>query len=54
MLACGKDDNPEAFAALTHQVRTSPDHRNALKVPMPLHLAALTAEYVLHAAESAL
>src|SRR6266702_6101899 len=48
VLACSKDDNPEAFAALAHQLRISPDHRDALRLPMPLHLASLAAEYVLH------
>ncbi len=48
VLACSKDDNPEAFAALAHQLRISPDHRDALKLPVPLHLASLAAEYVLH------
>ena len=33
VLACAKDDNPEAFAALTHQLRISPDHSDALKLP---------------------
>lgn len=49
VLACGADDNPEAFAALTHQLRITTDHRDALKLPVPLHLASLAAEYVLHA-----
>jgi len=51
VLACDTDDNPEAFAALTHQLRISPDHRDALKLPLPLHLASLAAEYVLHTEE---
>ncbi len=51
VLACTNDDNPEAFAALTHQLRISPDHSDALKLPVPLHLASLAAEYVLHAEE---
>jgi hypothetical protein len=51
VLACGKDDNPEAFAALAHQLRISPDHRDALKLPVPLYLASLAAEYVLHTEE---
>jgi len=51
VLACGTGDNPEAFAALAHQLRISPDHRDALKLPVPLHLASLAAEYVLHTEE---
>jgi hypothetical protein len=49
VLACGEDTNPEALAALTHQLRISPDHRDALELPVPLHLASLAAEYMLHA-----
>jgi len=51
VLACGEDDNPEAFAALAHQLRISPDHRDALKLPVPLRLASLVGEYVLHTEE---
>jgi hypothetical protein len=51
VLACGEDDSSEAFAALTHQLRISPDHGDALKLPVPLHLASRAAEYVLHAEE---
>jgi hypothetical protein len=51
VLACGEDDNPEAFAALVHQLRISPDHRDAYKLPVPLRLASLVAEYVLHTEE---
>jgi pPIWI_RE module N-terminal domain/RNaseH domain of pPIWI_RE/MID domain of pPIWI_RE len=48
VLACQKDDDPETWAALTHQLRITPDNRNALALPLPLHLASLVAEYVLH------
>jgi hypothetical protein len=41
-------DVPETWAALTHQLRITADHRNPLKLPLPLHLASLIAEYVLH------
>jgi len=44
-------DNPETFAALTHQLRIGPGHGGALKLPVPLHPASLAAEYVLHAEE---
>jgi hypothetical protein len=49
VLVCRAGDDPEAWAALTHQLRISPDHRNALRLPLPLHLAMQTSEYVLHA-----
>lgn len=49
VLASGSDDDPEVLAALAHQLRISPDHRDALRLPVPLHLASLAAEYVLHA-----
>jgi pPIWI_RE module N-terminal domain/RNaseH domain of pPIWI_RE/MID domain of pPIWI_RE len=51
VLDCGAEDDPEAFAALAHQLRVSPDHRDALKLPVPLHLASRAAEYVLHTEE---
>lgn len=46
-MALQEGDDPETWAALTHQLRITPDHRNALK--LPLHLAQLIGEYVLHA-----
>jgi hypothetical protein len=51
VLATREDDDPEAFAALAHQLRIIPDHRDALKLPAPLHLASLAGEYVLHVEE---
>ncbi|MGY4999825.1 pPIWI_RE module domain-containing protein [Streptomyces griseus] len=46
--ACQQGDDPEAWAALTHQLRRSPDYgRSVLALPLPLHLARKTSEYVL-------
>jgi hypothetical protein len=51
VLACSGDYDPEAFAALVHQPRIGPDHRDAVKLPVPLRLAYFVTEYVLHAEE---
>jgi hypothetical protein len=39
--------DPEAWAALTHQLRRAPDYRSTLALPLPLHLAKKLAQYVL-------
>ncbi|MFH8220626.1 pPIWI_RE module domain-containing protein [Streptomyces sp. NPDC018057] len=36
-----------AWAAVTHQLRRAPDYDVTLKLPLPLHLARKTAQYVL-------
>jgi hypothetical protein len=48
IVACEQNDDPEAWAMLTHQLRITPDHQEALSLPLPLHMASLAAEYVLH------
>ncbi|MFF4989044.1 pPIWI_RE module domain-containing protein [Streptosporangium saharense] len=40
-------DDPEALAAVLHQMRRPPDYPDALALPLPLHLARLAQEYVL-------
>ncbi|MER7909934.1 DUF3962 domain-containing protein [Streptomyces sp. NPDC096068] len=46
--ACQPGDDPEAWAALTHQLRKTPDYgRSLLGLPLPLHLARKTGEYIL-------
>ncbi len=49
VLGCHPDqgDNPEAIAMALHQQRQAPDYRDALRLPLPLHLAQLAQEYVL-------
>ncbi|TKK85377.1 DUF3893 domain-containing protein [Herbidospora galbida] len=49
VLGChqSEGDAPEALAAAVHQMRQPPDYRDALRLPLPLHLAALAQEYVL-------
>ena len=39
--------DPELWAALVHQLRRAPDYRDTLALPLPMHLAKLTEEYVL-------
>lgn len=39
--------DPELWAALVHQLRRAPDYRDTLGLPLQLHLAKLTEEYVL-------
>jgi hypothetical protein len=38
---------PELWAALVHQLRRAPDYRDTLALPLQMHLAKLTEEYVL-------
>lgn len=40
-------DDPEALAFAVHQQRQAPDYTDALRLPLPLHLARLAQEYVL-------
>lgn len=49
VLGCHQDegDRPEVLAMALHQLRQAPDHLNALRLPLPLHLARHTQEYVL-------
>jgi hypothetical protein len=46
-LALQDGDQPEPWAALTHQLRYPANYRDPLSLPFPLHLAQLSAEYVL-------
>jgi hypothetical protein len=51
-LASGVDasshrDDPETLAFVVHQLRQAPDYQDALLLPLPLHLAKQTEEYVL-------
>jgi hypothetical protein len=39
--------DPELWAALVHQLRRAPDYRDTLALPVQMHLAKLTEEYVL-------
>ncbi|MFC6083754.1 pPIWI_RE module domain-containing protein [Sphaerisporangium aureirubrum] len=43
----GEGDDPEGLALVVHQLRQAPDYLDALALPLPLHLARLTEEYVL-------
>ncbi|MGE7434785.1 pPIWI_RE module domain-containing protein [Kitasatospora sp. NPDC001175] len=49
VLACqthaAESDDPEQWAALAHQLRRAPDYRATLVLPLPLHLAKLTAQW---------
>ncbi|WP_018547237.1 pPIWI_RE module domain-containing protein [Streptomyces sp. LaPpAH-108] len=45
--ACGPDDDPELWAALSHRLRQSPGRAPLLALPLPLILASKAAEYVL-------
>jgi hypothetical protein len=49
VLGCHPDDGdvPDAIAMAIHQLRHAPDYLDALRLPLPLHLAALAQEYVL-------
>jgi len=49
VLGCHRDqgDRPEVLAMALHQLRQAPDHINALRMPLPLHLARHAQEYVL-------
>jgi hypothetical protein len=49
VLAChpGDGDNPHALAMAIHQLRQAPDYLDALRRPLPLHLAQKTQEYIL-------
>ncbi|MFE2108877.1 pPIWI_RE module domain-containing protein [Kitasatospora sp. NPDC059463] len=47
VLGCQAGDDPEAWAALTHQLRMTPDYRDMLALPLPVHLARKAQEYVL-------
>jgi hypothetical protein len=40
-------DDPHALAMAVHQLRQAPDYRDALRRPLPLHLAQKTQEYIL-------
>jgi hypothetical protein len=48
VLACRKDDDPEAWAARTHQLRITPTTATLWHSPLPLHLASLATESALH------
>jgi hypothetical protein len=39
--------DPELWAALVHQMRRAPDYRDTLALPLQMHLAKRTEEYVL-------
>jgi hypothetical protein len=39
--------DPELWGALVHQLRRAPDYRDTLALPLQMHLAKLTEEYVL-------
>ncbi len=39
--------DPELWAALVHQFRRAPDYRDTRALPLQMHLAKLTEEYVL-------
>lgn len=45
--ASEKASVPGPWAAVTHQLRRAPDYNATLGLPLPLHLAAKTAQYVL-------
>lgn len=49
VLGCHPDDGdvPDAIAMAVHQLRQAPDYLDALRLPLPSHLAALAQEYVL-------
>lgn len=49
VLGCHPQDGdvPEALALAVHQLRQAPDLPDALSLPLPLHLAGLSQEYVL-------
>ncbi|MFE0592638.1 pPIWI_RE module domain-containing protein [Micromonospora echinospora] len=49
VLGCHPDrgDIPEVIAMAVHQQRQAPDYGDALRLPLPLHLARLAQEYVL-------
>lgn len=47
VIGCQPGDDPEAWAALTHQLRMAPDYRDMLALPLPNHLARKAQEYVL-------
>ncbi|MGW2964125.1 RNaseH domain-containing protein [Streptomyces sp. NPDC001220] len=38
---------PGPWAAITHQLRRAPDYNVTPGLPLPLHMAAKTAQYVL-------
>lgn len=42
-----KSSVPGPWAAITHQLRRAPDYNVTLGLPLPLHMAAKTAQYVL-------
>jgi hypothetical protein len=44
---CTPDDDPEAWAMFAQQQRFADDYRDALKLPLVLHLAELAHEYAL-------
>ena len=44
---CTADDDPEAWAMFAQQQRFADDYRDALKLPLVLHLAELAHEYAL-------
>ncbi|AHH95966.1 hypothetical protein GCM10010174_50920 [Kutzneria viridogrisea] len=49
VLSChlGDGDDPHALAMAVHQLRQAPDYRDALRRPLPLHLAQKAQEYIL-------
>ncbi|MFD4396693.1 pPIWI_RE module domain-containing protein [Kitasatospora sp. NPDC058478] len=47
VVGCQPGDDPEAWAGLAHQLRMTPDYRDMLALPLPLHLARKAQEYVL-------
>ncbi|CRK59383.1 hypothetical protein [Alloactinosynnema sp. L-07] len=49
VLGChpGDGDSPHALAMAVHQLRQAPDYRDALRRPLPLHLAQKAQEYIL-------
>ncbi|WHT22139.1 DUF3962 domain-containing protein [Crossiella sp. CA-258035] len=49
VLSChpSEGDDPHALAMAVHQLRQAPDYRNALRRPLPLHLARKAQEYIL-------
>ncbi|AXI78774.1 pPIWI_RE module domain-containing protein [Peterkaempfera bronchialis] len=47
VVGCQPGDDPEAWAVLAHQLRMTPDYRDMLALPLPLHLARKAQEYVL-------
>jgi hypothetical protein len=49
VLGCHEADGdvPEALALVAHHLRQPPDYPEALSLPLPMHLAGLTQQYVL-------